>query len=138
MFTSGNKLYDMFQSWLTTNTKGNVKNVMPSFKFAPPPPIPTLSSQSTPPLLVKPPPPNDRILGEGGPILQPTNSNVKVKTGIQKTLNNHQVWFQIGNQTFNLPESEGDEEYKWSSLEHALWVENNLKAAFNKITHRVG
>jgi hypothetical protein len=55
----------------------------------------------------------------------------KMKTGIKRTIDGYQVWFEIDNQTFHLDEHV--EETEKDSLEVAQFFERMLKVAFEKL-----
>lgn len=54
--------------------------------------------------------------------------------GIKKTLDGHQVWFKIGNQTFHLEEYIG--ETKKESLENAQFFERMLISAVENLVDK--
>jgi len=54
-----------------------------------------------------------------------------METGIKKTLDGHQVWFKINNQTFFLEECVEDTEE--NTLDAAKFYEEMLKVAFEKL-----
>ena len=56
---------------------------------------------------------------------------MKVKTGIRKSLNGHQVYFTIGNQTFLLQECEPEE--NMTSHKYAKWYQKMLNIAFENL-----
>ena len=56
---------------------------------------------------------------------------IEIETGVVESINGHQVWFKVGNQTFHLEECDNEEGLP--SKESAICYRKMLDIAFDKL-----
>ena len=59
------------------------------------------------------------------------NKEKLFETGVRKTLNGHEPWFSVDQQSFGLGECEKED--GMTSQEYAKWYEDQLKTALNRL-----